>query len=122
MFLRRKPVDSKWGMNKRIVQHNNNGSNKNEDNSSLNESVSAGQDEVYIINDIINNNKYPQKMYPHTNCKWKIMIILLTIYKIIKIIRIRRTIIHRTIVIHLFNRKVTIIIIIISKGTEKIIP
>ena len=68
MFLRRKPVDSKGDMNKRIVQYNNNGSNKNEDENSLNETVSAGQDEVYIINDII-NNKNPPKMYPHTNCK-----------------------------------------------------
>ena len=61
MFLRRKPVDSKGDINKRIVQYNNNGSNKNEDENSLNESVSAGQDELYIINDIINNKKIHQK-------------------------------------------------------------
>ena len=65
MFLRRKPVDSKGDMNKRIIQYNNNGSNKNEDENSLNESVSAGQDEVYIINDIINNKKSTKNVPTH---------------------------------------------------------
>ena len=57
VFLRIKPIDSMGDTNKTIVQHNNNDSNKNGDVNFLSESVSAIQDEVNIINDIIKDKK-----------------------------------------------------------------
>ena len=99
MFLRIKPLDSKGDMNITIVQYNKNDSNENEDINSLNESISSIQDEVNINNEIImDKKKILQKVYPNTNCKPKIMMIILMINNVTKMIIIRTIIIHRIIV------------------------
>ena len=87
-------------MNKTIVQHSNNDSNKNEDIDSLNESVSSIQDKVNINNDIVKDKRkhIQQQVYPHTNYKPNMMIRILSINKKSKIIIIRTIAIHRTIV------------------------
>ena len=74
-------------MNNTIVQYKHNSSNKKEDINSLNESVASIQDEVNVKNDIIKDKRknIPQKVYSHTNCKPKIMMLILKINRVTKI-------------------------------------